>query len=235
MALSAQDHDLIIEEYKALRAESLRCAQTVATTVWVGITGFLVTAGASVAATRFVREYDSLLLVTLILLVLQAFGASIMFLSDYWRFIRIGIYIRIKIEEQFETRFEETSKDLGAQANTWRPIGWEHWIRGKRRAGWFPLASLFVLQLPAVTTFVLALAAALAAIPGVNELTSHLLLVKAGRGLGSDLSLATLLSVVWLLDIGIVHMVARVIYQEIREQAGEKLVLSPRVLALDTK
>lgn len=235
MAVSDRDHDLIIEEYKALRAESLRCAQTVATTVWVGITGFFITAGAAVAATRFIREYDSLLLVTLILLVLQSFGASVMFLSDYWRFIRIGIYIRTKIEEQFESKIEEVSEDLERQVTTWRPIGWEHWIRGKRRAGWFPLASLFVLQLPTATTFVLSLAAALAVIPGVNKRSSHFLVVEAGRALGTDLSLATLLSIVWLLDVVIVCIVARVIYQEIREGAGEKLVLSPRVLALDTK
>lgn len=206
-----------------------------ATTVWVGITGFLVTAGAAVAATRFVREYDTLLLVTLILLVLQAFGASIMFLSEYWRFIRVGIYIRTKIEGQFETKVGEMSEDLGTQVNTWRPIGWEHWIQGKQRAGWFPLASLFVLQLPAITTFVLALAAALAVIPGVNEWSSHFLLVEAGRALVTDPSLMTLLIIVCFLDIATVCVVARVIYQEIREQAGEKLVLSPRVLALDTK
>jgi len=104
MALSEHDRALVLEEYKALRAESLRCAQTVATTVWVGITGFLVTAAAAIAATRFVYDHESLLLITLLLLVLQAFGASLMFLSDYWRFVRIGIYIRTKIEEQFETK-----------------------------------------------------------------------------------------------------------------------------------
>lgn len=139
---------LILEEYKALRAESLRCAQTVATTVWVGVTGFLVTIGAAIAAARYVQNYEYLLLVTLILLVLQSLAASLMFLSDYWRFVRVGIYLRTKIEKQFE--IDAPNREV------WRPINWEHWIQGKRRAVWFPIASIFVLQLPALTVGVLA-------------------------------------------------------------------------------
>jgi len=38
--------DIYIEEYRALRAESLRCAQLISNTSWIGFSGFVLTAGA---------------------------------------------------------------------------------------------------------------------------------------------------------------------------------------------
>jgi hypothetical protein len=231
--LSETDRVLLVEEYKALRAESLRCAQTVATTVWVGITGFLITSGAAVGAARFVQDHNALLQVSLIVLILQAFGASIMFLSEYWKFVRIGVYIRTKIEEQFETDVGGFAERDGGETKTWRPMDWEHWIQGKRRAAWFPLASLFTLQLPAAIVIVLSLAVGLDAVVAGGP--SNLLLVVAGRALITDWSLATLLSVSWLLDITVTGVVAYAIFREIRKGTGERLVFSPQLLTIQRK
>jgi hypothetical protein len=60
-------------------------------------------------------------------------------------------------------------------------------------------------------------------------------LVVAGRALITDWSLATLLSVSWLLDITVTGVVAYAIFREIRKETGERLVFSPQLLTIQRK
>lgn len=216
--------DLIVEEYKALRAESLRCAQIISSTIWVGVTGLLVTAAAGTAALGHVNQ-KSLFVVVLTLLCLQSFGASAMFLSEYWKYIRVGIYIRTRIEPLFEVPPSQGG-ELNA-SDAWRPLNWEHWIQDKRTA-WFAVASLLVLQFPVITAIVLIAYGGLTVTP-----TS--MIEKVGAGLFGDKSLFIVLVVVVLFDVFAVGIMVRSLRKEVRALSSERLSLTPRLLTYQPK
>lgn len=134
---------LILEEYRALRAESLRCAGIISNTIWVGITQYAATCIA-VLALKSKFEFAPLLLI--ILLMLESLASTSMYLSEIFKYSRIGRYIREKIESSFATDNSLTIQEL--------PISWEHWILDKR-SKLFYILSLFTLQVPILTCFFL--------------------------------------------------------------------------------
>src|SRR6266850_2905961 len=102
---------LALEEYKALRAESLALATTITTTTWAAVLAFIGTCGAYATAQRQVEP--ALLIIALLL---QSIASSVIFLQMLWKYARIGIYIRTRIERAIAaTRLTE-------------PMFWEQWI-----------------------------------------------------------------------------------------------------------
>jgi len=128
------EKDTRLAEFKALRDESLRSAQLLANAVWVAVTGYAVTIGAAAAflgragtGGRAVRE-EMLLPAILALLCLEAMAISAMYLSELWKYIRVGAYIREELK---------------------LPTHWEQWIE-QHRAYELYLGSLMYLQLPVI-------------------------------------------------------------------------------------
>ena len=128
---------LCIEEYKALRAESLRCGGIISNTIWVGVTQYAVT-----CITVFIRKIDFFVPLLITLLMLESIAATAMFLSEVFKYSRIGWYLRFKIEKSFAAKDPMTLEFR-------MPIEWEHWIQDKR-SEIFYVASLFALQLPII-------------------------------------------------------------------------------------
>lgn len=128
---------MCLEEYKALRSESQRCAQIFSNTIWIGISGFIITIGVSASV---LKEHAGFLPFALLLLSLQAFAASVMFLSELWKYVRIGVYIRDKIE----THFLPQQAPINVSE---APMYWEHWLTDKHEKLSY-LISLSMLQLP---------------------------------------------------------------------------------------
>jgi len=126
----------LLSEYQALRGESLHSAQIIATTLWVGISGFAVTVGAGFAA---IKAHPVVLPLAMGFLCLQALAASGMLLAEIWKYARIGSYIRSNIEARLAPK--EGDKDNK------RLLNWEHWIADKRPK-WFYFLSLLLLQSP---------------------------------------------------------------------------------------
>lgn len=129
---------ICIEEYKALRSESLRCGGIISNTIWVGVTQYAITC-ISVLALN-IKIYTFPLLI--VLLILESISATVMFLSEVFKYSRIGRYLRCKIEKSFiiydfrELIFRE-------------PMGWEHWIQDKRSRTFYAV-SLIILQSPVI-------------------------------------------------------------------------------------
>lgn len=128
-----------LAEYKALRDESLRCAQLLSNAVWTAVTGFGLTAGIGAAFVGKVSETRSRLILpgVVILLCIQAIAISTIYLSELWKYIRVGYYLRTRVEAHF------VAANQGVEA----PMYWEHWIENQR-ARWLYLASLTFLQFP---------------------------------------------------------------------------------------
>lgn len=128
---------LCLEEYKALRAESLRCAGIIANTVWLGITQFAITI---VAAASFGKDNVVIRFTFLVLLSVESLAASAMFLSELWKYARIGRYIREKIEKTYIEKEDDPSVKT-------KPMFWENWIKHKRARLLYHI-SIIILQLP---------------------------------------------------------------------------------------
>lgn len=126
-----------MEEYKALRAESLRCAGTTSNTLWLGITQFSLTLGAWAI---FARDSIEFYLPLLIILEIESLAASCIYLGELWKYARVGHYIREKIENQI--LIYDTNNDIRK-----RPLFWENWIIN-RRVKWIYVFSLAILQIP---------------------------------------------------------------------------------------
>lgn len=138
-----------LSEYKALRDESLRCAQLLSNILWVAITGYAVTLGAGAA---FLGKGDAdnrqvlvefLVPAFALLLCVESIAISAIYLSELWKYIRVGAYIRDHIEPYFRNRF---SAATGSP-----PMNWENWIRSHRARAIY-LGSLTFLQLPILVT-----------------------------------------------------------------------------------
>jgi hypothetical protein len=125
---------MLIEEYKALRQESLRSSTILSNTVWISISGFLITIGAFANAAK---DSSAILAWLPLLLSIQSISATSMFLSELWKYGRVGVYIKEKIEKSLMSN--EESGD--------NPLYWEHWISDKRASGYY-LSVLLLLQLP---------------------------------------------------------------------------------------
>jgi hypothetical protein len=136
-----------MEEYKALRAESIRCAGIISNTVWIGIAQFALTIAASIASGK---SSSGTRLLFLILLSLESIAATSMYLSELWKYVRIGRYIRGKIESQYEKIQDFNDKNIKAFDHENVPMFWEHWINSRvaGRSKSFTLVSLFILQIP---------------------------------------------------------------------------------------
>ena len=94
---------LCVEEYKALRAESLRCGGIISNTIWVGVTQYAVT-----CITVFIRKTDYCVPLLIALLMLESISATAMFLSELFKYSRIGCYLRFKIEKSFAVKDQMT-------------------------------------------------------------------------------------------------------------------------------
>jgi hypothetical protein len=138
MEFDAQLYErLSIEEYKALRAESLRCAGIISNTVWLGITQFAVTIGAWEIVIKDNIEFR---LPLFSLLMLESLAATCMYLSELFKYVRVGYYI----SENIEKHFFMTANDKHI---IHQPLFWENSIKTKR-AYLIYWASLFILQMP---------------------------------------------------------------------------------------
>jgi hypothetical protein len=128
---------LLLEEYKALRAESLRCAGFISNAIWLGITQFPIT----ISTWALVKsKIDLSYYLLFIFILLQSLLASIILLSELWKYARVGHYIRDKIEKYY------INLNINSKINH-VPLYWESWIR-KRRANFYYEVSLFILQIP---------------------------------------------------------------------------------------
>jgi hypothetical protein len=138
-----------MEEYKALRAESIRCAGIISNTVWIGIAQFALTIAAAIVSGKNTAGTP---LVFLILLSLESIAATSMYLSELWKYVRIGRYIRGKIESQYEIMQGFDNKNIKAFDHKNVPMFWEHWINSSvaGRSKSFTLVSLFILQIPII-------------------------------------------------------------------------------------
>jgi hypothetical protein len=130
-----------LEEYKALRQESLSLVTAQGTTVWAGVVAFVLTLGSFISTlgrTEIKPETWQLMGATLaIVLVVQSMAASVIYLGLVWKYVRVGIYIAGRLEAWF------AAKELV------EPLFWEHWIRSVRaRASYY--LSLTLLQAPVV-------------------------------------------------------------------------------------
>ena len=130
--------DYVLEEYRALREESLRSASIISNTIWISTSAFVVTIGGGITILQDNNNLGSLFL---ILIIIQSFAANVMFLSELWKYSRVGFYIRTEIEKIFQ--------DMSSKKGIKSPIYWEHWIE-KRRAIFYYLASIIVLLSPAL-------------------------------------------------------------------------------------
>lgn len=138
-------YKMVLEEYKVLRLESLRLNQDISTILWIGLTGFIGTIGATAIflANKSANIADYLPLATF-LLCLQSLAASAMFAFEVERYARVGRYIRMKIERTFIFEINCFKSSLY----------WEHWI-SKKRVRWFYIISAIILQLPIIFTTLL--------------------------------------------------------------------------------
>ncbi|MCI5161736.1 MAG: hypothetical protein D3917_06880 [Candidatus Electrothrix sp. AX5] len=132
---------ILLEEYRALREESLRSSAILSNTVWVSVSGFIITVGAFANAAK---DFPTIFGYLPLLLCIQAFSATSMFLSEVWKYARVGVYIREKIEKSlFQNEFTGTPEK--------NPLYWEHWISHKRASVYY-LSVLVLLQLPVFVT-----------------------------------------------------------------------------------
>lgn len=140
--------EIVLEEFKALKQESLRLNQDIATIVWVGLSGFSAIIAASFVFLNSANIGDFLPLIICIL-SLQSLALGAMLSFEIQRYARIGKYIRLKIEKFF---FSKGNDDPSKN-----PLYWEHWLNNKHST-WFYFVSGLILQLPIIiTAFVLVL------------------------------------------------------------------------------
>lgn len=178
-----------LAEFKALRDESLRCTQMLSNAVWVAVTGYAATVG--IAATFLGRSsvagsqicVDMLMQTTIALLCVEAMAISVMYLSELWKYIRIGYYIRKELQ---------------------LPMNWEKWIQDHRAYELY-FGSLVFLQLPIIIT-VLGFVLLCTGVPGKPGS-----LVTFIGWLNSDSCMTILIIIVLILDFFVVlRLIVRV-------------------------
>lgn len=133
-----------IAEYEALRAESDRSAQLLSNAVWIGVTGFGLTLAGAAAASADGLE-PALVPAVACLLGIQSFAITMLYLSELWKYVRVGTYIRIYIEGSFPPLDAKTYAP---------PMHWETWIDTNRAEGLHRTALIF-LQAPIIIAAIL--------------------------------------------------------------------------------
>jgi hypothetical protein len=136
-------NELQLAEYHTLRAESDRISQFLANAVWVGVTGFALSIVAAGTLAESGLSLARVIQATLILLLFQSMAITIMYLSELYKYKRVGVYIRSHIEARY--------RSYGINR---RPLFWESWIE-KRRARFLHLSAIAFLQTPSLGTVVL--------------------------------------------------------------------------------
>lgn len=189
---------LCLEEYKVLRAESVRCMQLISNTIWIGLSGYVITLGAMAAVLKL---YPGFLPLVLILLAMQALSASVMFLAEVRKYARVGLYIREKIEKAF---LPADVTDI-----TKIPLCWEHWLSEPgNRTRLFYAVSLMVLQLPVLGIITLAFASV------VLDVLPTQGLARMGELLAEDVIFHAAMAVIAVLDILIIGYFVAGIYRQ---------------------
>ena len=159
-------NELIVAEYQTLRAESDRISQFLANAVWVGITGFALSIVAAGTLSESGLTRPRVIQTILILLLFQSMAITTMYLSELYKYKRVGVYIRTRIEDRY--------KHYGSNR---RPLYWENWI-DNRRAKILHLSALAFLQAPAAATSLLLSEASYSKLTGcalpLSKISKHL-------------------------------------------------------------
>lgn len=143
---------LALAEYSALRNESLQCSEMIGHAVWIGLTGFIVTVGGTAAALGqidnatvwlWLMDEAKVSFAVLVVLMLQSIAATAHLVSQLFRFLRIGVYLR--------EHYEEPLAPSGANASAITLIRpqWERHIVGQRSISFY-VVSIGILQLPLI-------------------------------------------------------------------------------------
>jgi hypothetical protein len=126
------------------------------------------------------------------LLCVEAVAISAMYMSELWKYIRVGAYIRDKIEPHFQT---------GLPGSVDRVMKWEVWIQGHRAKELY-YGSLAFLQLPVLFAIAGFVAAVLTGAPRPDVGAGT---VKQFLGwLVADPWLSAVLGVVFSIDLVVV-------------------------------
>jgi len=136
------EEDVLLAEFEALCTEGQRCSQLLATVLWLGLSGLLVTIAALLV---MAEKIPSLLPLGACFLCIQSSGASTVLLGELWKLKRVGFYVR----EMVENRLLRTDPAGGG-----RLLNWEHWVLNNR-AWLFYVPSLLFLQVPVVASALL--------------------------------------------------------------------------------
>jgi len=155
-------NDLILAEYQTLRAESDRISQFLANAVWVGITGFALSIVAAGTLTEAGLSRARVIQAILVLVLFQSTAITTMYLSELYKYKRVGVYIRTRIEDRYSY--------YGPKR---QPLYWENWIVNGR-AKILHLSAIAFLQAPAAATFLLLAEAARSLLVGSTSLFSRI-------------------------------------------------------------
>lgn len=138
------DIHIRLAEYQTLRSESDRISQFLATAIWVGLTGFALSIAAAGTLSSAGIARPKVVQVTTVLLVFQSLAISTMYLSELYKYKRVGGYIRTHIESRFGARLAKSE----------RPLNWETWIEPQRSTA-LHISSFVFLQSPVIGAFLL--------------------------------------------------------------------------------
>ena len=142
---------IILEEYKSLRVEGLKCYQGIVNCVWISLSAYIFTILAATASVGTIlakgdgHAKQSILIifeVAMSLILIQGAAAKVMYFKNLWKYKRLGEYIKNKIEIKF---YDEDAKTLREQY----PLYWEHWVSDKRLR-FFYYVDIALLLMPSI-------------------------------------------------------------------------------------
>lgn len=180
-------NELILAEYQTLRAESDRISQFLANAVWAGITGFALSIVAAGTLSESGLSRPRVIQLILALLLFQSMAITTTYLSELYKYKRVGVYIRTRIEDRY--------KHYGSSR---RPLYWENWIDNKR-AKILHISAIAFLQAPAAATFLLLAEAASSKLAG-----STLFFTRISKQLIQDSAILWLLGILFVVNSGLV-------------------------------
>lgn len=136
--------DACIAEYKTLRDESHQISSLLSNAIWLAITGYSLSTAAAATFSR--GHVPNIFVVQIIttLFVIQSTAITIVYMSELWRYVRIGYYIKKYIEPLL--RFDGAS-----------PPFWELWVSGQR-VNILYYTTIIFLQSPVIAVIMLLLA-----------------------------------------------------------------------------
>jgi hypothetical protein len=180
-------NELILAEYQTLRAESDRISQFLANAVWAGITGFALSIVAAGTLSESGLSRPRVIQSILTLLLFQSMEITTMYLSELYKYKRVGVYIRTRIEDRY--------KHYGSNR---RPLYWENWIDNKR-AEILHISAIAFLQAPAAATSLLLAEAARSKATG-----STLFFTRISKYLTQDSAMFWFLVILSVVNLGLV-------------------------------